>query len=153
MTSKLLLAAALVAATACPALAGDHFHHVHAFRNGNYFVPGGNFSTVQPAASARSETIVNVTQPAVPQYTQAAETNSRDLNIRYTDVPYHLFVPGSIAHIIQVPGPTSEAERAERARLDAKWVEYCEPKIKVDDLGVGRYQYSHAGCEFGRSAD
>lgn len=32
---------------------------------------------------------------------------------------------------------------------DVAWVNDCAPEIVTDKLGVGRYVYKHAGCEYG----
>lgn len=53
------------------------------------------------------------------------------------------------ARIIHVP-PALDHD-GEVARRDAKWVAFCEPKIVLDSLGVGRYVYAQSGCEHGRS--
>jgi len=51
------------------------------------------------------------------------------------------------------PRPLAPRESAEvNARIVA-WENYCKPRIKIDREGVGRYQYAHEGCEYGRSGD
>ena len=56
---------------------------------------------------------------------------------------------GPVGKIIDVP-PPFDPDGAIAAR-DKKWEDFCQPKIVLDSLGVGRYQYAKAGCEFGRS--
>jgi hypothetical protein len=53
-------------------------------------------------------------------------------------------------YIRQVPQPETAEERAAAAERERAWVERCHPVIVPDKFGVGRYQYSAAGCEFGR---
>ena len=75
-----------------------------------------------------------------------------ELNV--TDVPYQKFGPnGTAAQIIHVLPPTGAAEIAASNERAAKWISYCNPQIRVDEFGVGRYHYTKSGCEFGKSAD
>jgi hypothetical protein len=53
------------------------------------------------------------------------------------------------ARVVHVPQPF-DADGSIAAR-DAQWIKFCEPKIVLDDLGVGRYVYAHSGCEHGRT--
>jgi hypothetical protein len=53
-------------------------------------------------------------------------------------------------HIVAVPAPATEEERAQADARDRRWVERCRPAIRQDALGVPRYVYSAPGCEFGR---
>jgi hypothetical protein len=53
-------------------------------------------------------------------------------------------------HVISVPGPQSDEERAAAEARDQRWVERCRPLIKQDHFGVPRYSYAAPGCEFGR---
>jgi hypothetical protein len=53
-------------------------------------------------------------------------------------------------HIIQVPQPASDEDRARAAAREKRWVERCQPVILPDAFGVPRYVYAAAGCEFGR---
>ena len=48
-----------------------------------------------------------------------------------------------------VPPPADPAEQADATTRDRKWVADCKPFIVQDRYGVSRYQYAHAGCEFG----
>src|ERR1700712_4251971 len=34
-----------------------------------------------------------------------------------------------------------------------KWEEYCKPTGFIDDMGITRLRYAHAGCDLGRSGD
>lgn len=43
------------------------------------------------------------------------------------------------------------AQDEDRTARIEKWESYCHPQIFVDDLGVSRYRYAHAGCSSGRS--
>lgn len=54
---------------------------------------------------------------------------------------------GGLGKSVEVP----MAQDPERDARIEKWESYCHPKIVVDDLGVSRYRYLHAGCEYGRS--
>ena len=60
---------------------------------------------------------------------------------------------GGDPHIIEVPQPLSEDERASAAARDRKWVARCKPVIHQDRYGVPRYYYAAPGCEFGRTSD
>ena len=60
---------------------------------------------------------------------------------------------GGIPHIIKVPRPATEEELAEARERDRRWADRCQPVIRQDRYGVGRYTYSAAGCEFGRLED
>ena len=53
-------------------------------------------------------------------------------------------------HIIQVPQPVSDEDRARADARDKRWVERCRPRVVQDHFGVPRYVYASAGCEFGR---
>jgi hypothetical protein len=46
------------------------------------------------------------------------------------------------ARIIHVP-------EGDPVRAEA-WEAFCKPAPRTDALGVTRYSYAHAGCEFGR---
>jgi hypothetical protein len=41
---------------------------------------------------------------------------------------------------------------AKEARI-RKWEEFCKPVGFVDDMGITRLRYAHAGCDLGRSGD
>ena len=54
------------------------------------------------------------------------------------------------------PAPPRALTLRETSEVNARimaWESYCKPRIRVDAQGVGRYQYAHPGCEFGRSSD
>ena len=47
-------------------------------------------------------------------------------------------------------------ERMNREEKEArirKWEEFCKPTGFVDDMGITRLRYAHAGCDLGRSGD
>jgi len=52
-----------------------------------------------------------------------------------------------------VPEALGEAERAQIAERDRKWLARCHPVVEHDRYGVARYRYSAPGCEFGIGAD
>jgi hypothetical protein len=52
-----------------------------------------------------------------------------------------------------VPEALGEAEKAQIAERDRKWLARCHPVIEHDRYGVARYRYSAPGCEFGIGAD
>ena len=46
--------------------------------------------------------------------------------------------------------------RMDREEKDArirKWEEFCKPAGFIDDMGITRLRYAHAGCDLGRSGD
>lgn len=53
-------------------------------------------------------------------------------------------------HVIAVPQPVNDQERAAAEARDRRWVERCRPVIRQDAYGVPRYQYAAPGCEYGR---
>ena len=53
-------------------------------------------------------------------------------------------------HIIGVPQPVSEQERAEMRQRERQWVARCRPVVRQDEYGVPRYSYAARGCEFGK---
>ena len=53
-------------------------------------------------------------------------------------------------HVRNIPEPKSEQDKAESAQRERLWVARCRPRMTVDDLGVQRYAYAAAGCEFGK---
>src|SRR5882757_9858432 len=47
-------------------------------------------------------------------------------------------------------------ERLYREQKEArirKWEEFCKPAGFVDDMGITRLRYAHAGCDLGRNGD
>ena len=53
-------------------------------------------------------------------------------------------------HLISVPGPQADEDRAAAEARDRRWVARCRPLIRQDRYGMPRYSYSAPGCEFGR---
>ena len=53
-------------------------------------------------------------------------------------------------HVIAVPQPATEQERAAAEARDRRWVARCNPAIRQDRYGMLRYVYSAPGCEYGR---
>lgn len=45
-----------------------------------------------------------------------------------------------------------QSREAKQARI-RKWEEYCKPTGFIDDMGITRLRYAHAGCDLGRSGD
>ena len=43
--------------------------------------------------------------------------------------------------------------REEREARMRKWEEFCKPAGFVDDMGITRLRYAHAGCDLGRNGD
>jgi hypothetical protein len=41
---------------------------------------------------------------------------------------------------------------AKEARI-RKWEEFCKPASFIDDMGITRLRYAHAGCDLGRSGE
>jgi hypothetical protein len=41
---------------------------------------------------------------------------------------------------------------AKEARI-RKWEEFCKPAAFVDDMGITRLRYAHAGCDLGRNGE
>ena len=60
---------------------------------------------------------------------------------------------GGFPLIVQIPSPRMEREQAESAERERRWAERCQPIVRYDRYGVGRYFYAAAGCEFGRVED
>ena len=52
-----------------------------------------------------------------------------------------------------VPQALDEAQKAEIAARDRKWVARCHPVVWRDGYGVARYRYSAPGCEFGLATE
>ena len=55
--------------------------------------------------------------------------------------------------VVDVLPPEDESARTTLAQRIRKWETYCQPELRYDRLGVGRYVYRVAGCEHGRSQD
>jgi hypothetical protein len=45
-----------------------------------------------------------------------------------------------------------QLREAKEARI-RKWEDYCKPTSYIDDMGITRVRYAHAGCDLGRSGD
>jgi hypothetical protein len=43
--------------------------------------------------------------------------------------------------------------REEKEARIRKWEEFCKPTSFIDDMGITRLRYAHAGCDLGRSGD
>lgn len=56
-------------------------------------------------------------------------------------------------YVRTVPDALGEAERAQAAARDHKWMMRCHPVVERDNYGVARYQYSAPGCEYGLGAE
>jgi hypothetical protein len=41
---------------------------------------------------------------------------------------------------------------AKEARI-RRWEEFCKPTSFIDDMGITRLRYAHAGCDLGRSSE
>jgi hypothetical protein len=52
-------------------------------------------------------------------------------------------------YIRPVPEPFSEADKAQAATRERRWLIHCHPVIAHDAYGVARYQYAARGCEYG----
>ncbi len=44
------------------------------------------------------------------------------------------------------------AREAREARI-RKWEDFCKPASFIDEMGITRLRYAHAGCDLGRSGD
>jgi hypothetical protein len=51
---------------------------------------------------------------------------------------------------LREPIPEEVAELRDR---EMRWVERCQPMLRRDAYGVGRYVYAARGCEYGRDSD
>ncbi len=63
------------------------------------------------------------------------------------------WVTGGDPYLRTVPEALGEAEKAQIAARDRKWLARCHPVVERDSYGVARYRYSAPGCEFGIGAD
>jgi hypothetical protein len=43
--------------------------------------------------------------------------------------------------------------REEKEARIRKWEEFCKPTGFIDDMGITRLRYAHAGCDLGRSGE
>lgn len=53
-------------------------------------------------------------------------------------------------HVVTVPGPQTQEERAAAEARDRRWAERCQPVIRQDRHGMPRYSYIKPGCDVGR---
>ena len=60
---------------------------------------------------------------------------------------------GGFPRIIDVPPYRNDDERIASEARERKWSVRCQPLIRQDRYGVGRYEYAAPGCEFGKSED
>jgi hypothetical protein len=44
-------------------------------------------------------------------------------------------------------------DREEKEARIRKWEEFCKPTGFIDDMGITRLRYAHAGCDLGRSGE
>ena len=52
------------------------------------------------------------------------------------------------------PGAVEDRlSREEKEARIRRWEEFCKPTGFVDDMGITRLRYAHAGCDLGRSGD
>jgi hypothetical protein len=56
-------------------------------------------------------------------------------------------------YVRTVPDTASEAEKAQLAQRDHRWLAHCRPLVQRDSYGVARYYYAAPGCEFGIGSD
>jgi hypothetical protein len=56
-------------------------------------------------------------------------------------------------YIRPVPETFSEAEKAQAATRERRWLIHCHPMIARDAYGVARYLYAARGCEYGIGGD
>lgn len=85
--------------------------------------------------------------------------SAEDMTIRFGTEGYTISGPhgdtivaplGSAApRVISVPPGTIQWSTARKAR----WWLRCRPRLRMDDLGVERFVYAKAGCEFGADRD
>lgn len=59
---------------------------------------------------------------------------------------------GGYPRIHKVEEPRGEELEAAMER-DRKWLARCNPVVRQDAYGVGRYYYAKPGCEFGKLDD
>jgi hypothetical protein len=53
----------------------------------------------------------------------------------------------------QISAAEERLYREEREARIRKWEEFCKPTGFVDDMGITRLRYAHAGCDMGRNGD
>ncbi len=52
-----------------------------------------------------------------------------------------------------LPWRVDVRETAASAERERKWLARCRPVAQEDALGISRYRYAAAGCEFGKTED
>ena len=52
-----------------------------------------------------------------------------------------------------LPWRVDVRETASSAERERKWLARCRPVAQEDALGISRYRYAAAGCEFGKTED
>lgn len=60
---------------------------------------------------------------------------------------------GGDPYIRVVPQALGEAQNAQLAARERKWMARCHPVTERDNYGVARYHYAARGCEYGLGAD
>lgn len=75
----------------------------------------------------------------------SGHSGKRSWSMTITRVP----LMSNSATIIRVPR-LSEADQAVADERERLWEIRCEPRIRVDDLGVSRYVYKAKGCDLGK---
>jgi hypothetical protein len=53
----------------------------------------------------------------------------------------------------QINAAEDRLYREEKEAGIRKWEEFCKPTSFVDDMGITRLRYAHAGCDLGRSGE
>jgi hypothetical protein len=53
----------------------------------------------------------------------------------------------------QISAAEERLYREEKEARIRKWEEFCKPTGFVDDMGITRLRYAHAGCDLGRNGD
>jgi hypothetical protein len=56
-------------------------------------------------------------------------------------------------YIRPVPETLGEADKAQAATRERRWLIHCHPVIAHDAYGVARYRYAAPGCEYGIGGD
>jgi hypothetical protein len=105
--------------------------------------------TAVPKATVVTPVAVPVAVPPAIAPEDSVETNNC-FDTRNMESCVTVFRGGRLSpHIIAVPPPASEAERAAAEARDRRWVTRCRPTIRQDRYGMPRYSYAAPGCEYG----
>jgi hypothetical protein len=122
----------------------------------------GCWSTLRAARPSR--VVVLGLAAAVGGLVAAGPASAQDMPPRYTDtetssciysyglvscVQQYRYGDRGSNGIIQVK-PPSEAGLAEARERDTHCRSRCQPQLRPDRYGVGRYVYAAPGCEYGR---